>query len=76
MFACIRTRPHRWNSLLRFGSRLQGLSLSDPKMQDFGNTMLQNNPATGNFGTLMVLTTRVVEEVRLILDTIMSGTLI
>lgn len=45
-------------------------------MQDFSNAMLRNNPATGNFGTLMVLTTRVVEEVRLILDTTTGGTLV
>lgn len=53
----------RWDSLLRCGSRVLGLSLSDPKMLDFCDSMVLNNVKTGNFGTLLTLMVAAVDEV-------------
>ena len=54
----------RWDSLLRCGSRVLGLSLSEVKMLDFCDALLRNNPVTGNFGSLVALTVAAVDEVR------------
>lgn len=54
---------NRWDSLLRCGERVLGLSLSEAKMSDFCDSMVQNNPETGNFGSLLALTVAVVDEV-------------
>lgn len=54
----------RWDSLLRCGSRVLGLSLSEVKMLDFCDALLRNNPETGNFGSLVALTVAAVDEVR------------
>lgn len=54
----------RWDSLLRCGSRVLGLSLSEGKMLDFCDALLRNNPETGNFGSLVALTVATVDEVR------------
>lgn len=53
----------RWDSLLGCGSRVLGLSLSDPKMLDFCDSMVLNNPKTGNFGLLLTLTVIAIDEV-------------
>lgn len=53
----------RWDSLLGCGSRVLGLSLSDPKMLDFCDKMVLNNPKTGNFGLLLTLTVAAIDEV-------------
>lgn len=53
-----------WDSLLRCGWRVLGLSLSEARMMDFCDAMLRNNPGTGNFGSLMALTTAAINEAR------------
>ncbi|CAM9601682.1 unnamed protein product, partial [Scytosiphon promiscuus] len=52
----------RWESLLRCGSRVLGLSLSEEKVLDFCDAMLRNNPNTGNFGSLVALTVATVDQ--------------
>lgn len=45
------------------GTRVLGLSLSDPKMLDFCDRMVLHNPKTGNFGTLVTLAATLAHEV-------------